>query len=363
VTALFFAEILVGIATTMLGALMPGFEARWSLDDAQGGLLFVAQFLTSVIAAALVGVLARRFGYWRLCAASLFVIAVGVAGCATRSWTVTLVSVGVCGFGLGAFIPAANFAIASETQGGSSRRILWLNVFWSMGAVAAPLLVAWLSGAFLPTIAAACGVMALWVAIGGAGRPSMPMPLSRDAAPPHWLFALMLFLYVGAESAIAGWVSSFATRSPGAERLWAVLPSVFWGAILTGRLIAPNILHRIRPAVLAQWSLAVSLGGAVLLLTWTGPLGMVVGTAISGLGFAPMFPLVVAAYADRTGGRAISGLVFCAAGLGGAAIPPLVGFVSTASGSLRLGLATVLALILAMIRLTRTVMPRSDRSA
>lgn len=357
-TLLFLAEIIVGVATTMLGALMPGFEARWRLDDARGGLLFVAQFLTSVIAAAAVGVLARRFGYWRICAGSLLLVAAGVAGCATSSWSMTLAAVAVYGCGLGAFIPAANFATAAETRGNSSRRILWLNFCWSIGAVAAPFLVASMKSAFLPALAAAFLVMTFWVAL--AARSDRPVADSARAAaaPPHLLFALMLFLYVGAESSIAGWVSSYATRNPAVRDLWAVLPSVFWGAILTGRLIAPNLLRRLPPPRLAPSSLAISLAGAALLLAAERPASMLAGTAISGLGFAPMFPLVVASYADRTGGASISGLVFCAAGLGGAAVPPLVGVVSTATGSLRAGLATILAFILAMLFLARSVFAR-----
>jgi fucose permease len=69
---------------------------------------------------------------------------------------------------------------------------------------------------------------------------------------------------------------------------------------------------------------------------------------------------VVASYADRTGGGSVSGLVFCAAGLGGAIIPPLVGYVSTASGSLRIGLATVLVLIATMLLVQLRL--RSDRA-
>jgi fucose permease len=74
---------------------------------------------------------------------------------------------------------------------------------------------------------------------------------------------------------------------------------------------------------------------------------LLAGSSLSGFGMAPIFPVVVAAYADRAGASA-SGLVFSAAGLGGASVPWLVGFVSTASGSLRMGLVTVSALIVAM---------------
>lgn len=362
--AIYLGAILTGVATTMLGPLMPGFESRWDLDDAQGGLLFVAQFLTSVVSAAAVGVLAKRIGYWGVVAAALAVAALGVAGCASHSWPVVLASVGVYGAGLGILVPAANFGVAAVAQGDSARAVLWLNLFWSVGAVSAPALVATLGRAFLPSLAAAFLAMAIVVAAGGAGpRPAHLSTVVRAAGLPHLIFAAMLFLYVGSEASIAGWVSSYATRSAESRRFWAVLPSVFWGSILLGRLIAPNILHRVRPAVLAPWSLACALGGALLLVAGDGPLALLAGSSVSGLGLSPVFPIVVAAYADRTAGGSLGGLIFSAAGLGGATVPWVVGTVSTATGSLRMGLVTIVALIVAMLLLIRTAMPRSDRSS
>ena len=174
----------------------------------------------------------------------------------------------------------------------------------------------------------------------------------------------MLFLYVGAESAIAGWVSSYAARSPAAQQLWAVLPSVFWGSILArpadraGHPASHATRRRSRPGVSRARSAARRCCWRASARWPCSP-----ASAISGLGFAPIFPVVVASYADRTGGGSLSGLVFAAANLGGATIPPLVGFVSTASGSLRVGLATVLALVVTMICLIRTAMPQSGRSS
>src|SRR4051794_18521256 len=107
----------------MLGPLMPGFEARWRLDDAHGGVLFIAQFVASVIAAASVGFLARRIGYWRLCAAGLAVATVGIAGCAAAWWAVTVAAVAIYGAGLGAIIPAANLGVAAAAPGESARRV------------------------------------------------------------------------------------------------------------------------------------------------------------------------------------------------------------------------------------------------
>src|SRR3954454_4021075 len=145
----------------MLGPLMPGFEERWHLEDAQGGLLFVAQFLMSVLSAAATAGLARRLGYWRVVALGLAVAAVGVWGCAGRSWTVTLLSVGMYGCGIGVITPASNVGIASAAKGDSARPVMWLNLIWSIGAVGAPVLVALLKSWFLPSLSAACVLMAI----------------------------------------------------------------------------------------------------------------------------------------------------------------------------------------------------------
>jgi fucose permease len=158
----------------------------------------------------------------------------------------------------------------------------------------------------------------------------------------------MLFLYVGCEVSISGWVSSYAARGVGTGHLWAVLPSVFWFAILFGRMAAPAVLRRIAPGVLAPAGLACGFAGATLLVAGTGPQAMLAASALSGLGFAPVFPVVVAQYTDRSAG-AVSGLVFASASLGGAAIPALTGWFSTMSGSLRAGLACVIAFLAVLI--------------
>jgi MFS transporter, FHS family, glucose/mannose:H+ symporter len=347
--AIYLSAILNGIATTMLGPLMPGFEQRFDLEDAQGGLLFVAQFLMCVVSAAATATLTRRFGYWRVVAGGMAVAGVGVLGCASHSWTVVLLSVAVYGSGIGVMTPAANVGVAAAAKTDSARRVMWLNLFWSMGAVAAPALVAALRGYFLMSLSAAFVLATVVLSLGGSGgRPAAAASAIQSRRVPHLIFATMLFLYVGAEQSVAGWVSSYATRSAATRNLWAVLPSVFWGSILLGRVIAPYVLRRVSSAILAPWSLTISLIGSLLLVAGDGPLTLLAGSSMSGLGMAPMFPVVVAAYADRAGASA-SGLVFSAAGLGGAMTPWLVGFVSTASGSLRMGLVTVSALILAMI--------------
>jgi fucose permease len=349
VKRIYGAFVITGVANTMLGPLMPGFETRWHLDDARAGLLFSALFAASVAWAAMAAILGRLLGYRRVIGLGYALMAAGVLGCMADSFPLAVVGVAVVGCGLGMVVPASNLESAAHAPGGSARAVLWLNFWWSIGAVGAPLLVAQLKGEFLPVLAATLALMAPVVAWGGAGgRPAQAGAAKTTARPPHFAFGLMLFLYVGCEVSISGWISSYASRGAGAGELWAVLPSVFWFAILLGRFAAPAVLRHIRTDTLAPAALVCGFAGALLLVAGSGPQAMLAASALSGLGFAPVFPVVVAQYTERSAG-AISGLVFAAASMGGAAIPALAGWLSTASGSLRAGLSSVLVLLVALI--------------
>jgi FHS family L-fucose permease-like MFS transporter len=77
---------------------------------------------------------------------------------------------------------------------------------------------------------------------------------------------------------------------------------------------------------------------------------LVAAVSVAGLGLAAGFPLIFALFTRELGrdaARAASA-VFVLASLGGAALPPLVGIVSDASGSLAAGLLVPLAGCLAL---------------
>jgi fucose permease len=146
-------------------------------------------------------------------------------------------------------------------------------------------------------------------------------------------------------------VASLALRSRSSQDLWAVLPSVFWAAMLAGRSGAPLLLKRRHPRAVVIAGLACASAGTALLLANSGVVTTLAAGVLCGLGMAPVFPLVVAEYADRAGRAPVSGLLFSAAGLGGAAIPALVGYLSQATGSLRLGMSTLLVFLAVMLAL------------
>lgn len=341
---LYATSVLSGIANTMLGPAMPWLQTRWHIGDGEAGLLFGAMFLSSVLTAAAVGFLAARYGHLRVIACGMLLVSAGVAATALGGWPLVLLAVALYGCGLGLAIPAGNFAAAALHPGSSAGPVMLLNLAWCCGAVSAPALIALAPNRFLWMVTA----LALGAAAMMWRQPPIPVKASIDQRPSAfsaltWMAAAILFLYVGSEATIAGWVASLAARSFRATTLWAILPSVFWMAMLAGRALAPRFLRSARPEVLAPAGLGCAFAAATLLLSADGAALVLAAGALCGFALAPVFPLTVSQYADRQPDSGGSGVLFSAAGLGGAAIPSLVGFLSQSSGSLRLGMSTVLA--------------------
>lgn len=348
--ALYAAFVVNGIATTLLGPLLPGLQARWHIGDARAGLLFTAQFLASVAASPWVAPLARRFrgGYVPLVAAGMLLIAVGTAGLNFAPWPWLAVVVMVYGCGTGFAIPAGNLAMAALHPGASARGVMMINLAWCAGAVLAPL--AALRAPFW-AVPAAC---VLCAALLRRSETAAVTPLPRERLRrvlPAVITALLLFLYVGTENSLAGWVASLGARTASTRSWWSVLPALFWAGIVAGRAIAPALFARLHPPALVHAGLALAFAGVALLLLPAGALLTISAVVLCGLGLAPIFPLVVSQYADAEGARGASGLIFSAGGLGGAAIPWMVGALSQAAGSLREAMAVALACILLMAAL------------
>lgn len=346
--------VLTGIATVLLGPVLPYVAARWQLSDAKSGTLFTAQFAGSMAGVALVGWLSRGIGLRRVVAVGSFVVATGLAAFAVvvgtvAPWSWAGAAVVVYGIGLGLVIPSTNLFMAATGSPRPSIALNRLNAAWCAGAViCAPLWIAfsragWQAG-FLAALAGAVACSGVWVTITAQRiEPAHPPAAPDGKTPPSFarsaaILGLLLFLYVGTETSIGGWVATYALRASGRTAALA-MPSFFWLMLMIGRISSASLLRRISDARLLLASLALALAGTLILVMDPVPAFIIAGTVISALGLACVYPLVVAVFA-RLGPRShdIAGLVFAAAGLGGAVIPAAVGRASTAAGNLRIGI-------------------------
>ena len=337
--------VLVGIANTILGPLLPLLAQRWSLTDRASGALFLAMFLGGFTGA----IVSTRLGHWftlhALARSGLLLIAAGFALLATSVQSIALVAFAAIGLGLGFTNPAIN-TMASDAVPRKRAAILnLLNFAWALGAIAAPpLLLAALRHARF-NVQGMLGSFAVLMVVCAFAMPaisaSRPVEQASVSTPPVGIArliavcAVLAFLYVGVENGVTGWLPTFATRVRGfSYERSALLQGAFWTTFLLGRLAAPLFLSVISDRLLLSLSMIIALFGSVLLLL-TSKL-MLVFVGLIGLGCAAVFPTAIAILSQRLSGAASSqlGFVFASAGLGAAILPFLIGTLSTALHSL-----------------------------
>lgn len=152
---------------------------------------------------------------------------------------------------------------------------------------------------------------------------------------PRFAFgALGIFVYVGAEVAIASLMTNYlmqadtlglSAQSAG-ERL-----AFYWGGALVGRFIGAAVMRYIAP-----WKVLATVAAAAITMIGVSVFttGVISGVALLSVGLfnAIMFPTIFTLASEGLGKRAPQGSgIICMAIVGGAIIPPLTGLVADAS--------------------------------
>ena len=374
-TLLYTGFFLTGIVTTFLGPLLPTLAARWQINDIQSGYLFTALSVGGMAGALASGFLVKRYGFAPLLTSSYLLMAGAVIVLPVCGWPVCLAAIFTSGLALGLVIPFSTLLVAELAPVRSAPAINILNLFWGLGAVVSPLLMARLTQnyglrATLWTLGGAlllfCG--ALWAGLQEAVKPhtetaTLPAPANGHMPRRVMLFGLATFIYVGTESAIGGWLTTYTNRlGLSGTTLGALANSLLWAGLLSGRALAPLFLAKISEEQLIMGGMSLALAGQALFLTGVSPLALAAGALLAGLGLGPIFPTLMALFTGRMRGAAswIKGFPFLLGNLGGASLPWAVGLVSAASGQLQTALfvpflagALLLPLTLLIRRQTR----------
>jgi fucose permease len=350
--AAYISFVPIGIATVLLGPMLPALSARWSLNYAQAGALFNAQYLASTCAVACSGVLAARWGFRFPMKVGLLLMTVGLSCLLSGPKIVGILSIASYGAGLGLAVPAANLLVAAANPERRSAALSLLNFFWSLGAVACPSLTA---------AAAKSGHLALWlfiiaafslaVALGiafmppsirepAATRDTQPMlPMIRQRKRAFSVLALLFLLYVGVENGFGQWMASYA-KSLGTLTLAMALatPSFFYASLTLGRWIAPLLLRTIDDVRLVQaGTLLACAGMAGLILSHALP-SVLASACVAGLGLSSVYPITISILSRQFESANVGSLMFTLSNIGGGLLPWIVGLSSDRFGSLKVGI-------------------------
>jgi fucose permease len=347
--------ILTGIPTVIVGPILPVFISRWSLSDTQAGLFFTVQFAAALCGVWITTALTSRHGYRPSLVIGYLLTGAGLAALNAPTHVLALVATAVFGVGYGMVVPPTNLSAA---EAGGASMVSLLNFAWGIGAVAcSPLILLALRHHFLTGF--------LWMVASGAlvlaacfffvefpvdvHSRSPESAGAQSAAPAIGItvaVSALFFTYVGTETSIGGWAAEDTKRLAGhASSLTTMAPLFFYAGLMLGRGAAPLALKRLGEFRLVLLALALDVLGVLLIIGANSPRVAIVGLAIAGLGCASIYPIYISWFSQWYGAaaRRLGGVVFSTASLGASALPWLVGFISTHTASLQIGLLVPLA--------------------
>lgn len=362
-----FGFVLTGLGTALLGPILPLLTHQWHLQDAQSGLLLLAQFCGSFVG----GVSVSRH-LQRSLLTGFSAAAVGFGTFALASGLL-LACVGllVGGFGLGQIIASTNILAGRRYTEHRGSALALLNFSWSFGAMLSPLLAAWLLPRFslrgmlecfatLFAVAALAMTTEVWGASEEIGVSDAPSG-DKELSPILFVyFAGLLFLYGGLETCLSGWLTTYALRY--GDKTLAIseyTTLLLWMALTVGRAGSSIVMLRIGEKTVQRWGLGLSVIFTAGLATTHSSVGIAAFAVLLGLSLSPFFPATFALLmAERPAARQ-AGIVLAVSGLGAAALPWLMGVVSTRTGSLQVALALPLAaaIVLLLLSLRRNANP------
>ncbi len=347
---------LTGVADAITGPMLPSLARSFRLSDSQSGLL-----LFSIFAGMATGALLCRGNYARILRLGLLAMAIT---CAVFPWIPRplLYPFGLfLGASIGAPMTATSLFVGRNYPARRASTLTMLNFTWSVGAMLAPL--------FAARILAVSSWNSVYVVLAGASslaaigvhftiRDSSEAP--REAAQFTGLrnfrlvalFAVFFFLEVGVESAFGAWISTFMLRTAlTAVSFAAGATAIYWSGFLVSRALSPLLLLRILPGRVLQIALITSLGAAILLVASSSVSMLAAAILLLGMSLAPIFPVALAIFFGRARHSSDSRFVLAFSGFGGSVFTGLVGWISSYSGSLRIGLFAGPSTLLVMVAL------------
>jgi fucose permease len=364
--------MLAGLGTALLGPILPILAKRWGLVDAQSGLLMMAKFCGSFLGGVSV---MRRQRHSMLVGMVAGVVGFGgfaVALASASGMWVGLAGLFVGGFGLGQVIASVNILAGRRYVQARGSALARLNFSFSLGAMLSALLAAWLLPVFeLERLMV--GFAGLFV-LGGVwlGR-----ELLRDGEEveersegelagiglgmrAYLYFAGLLVLYGGLETCLSGWVTTYALRYGDKTLVVSEYTTLLlWMSLTAGRVVASAVMRRVSERVVQRWSLALSVVFMAALATARSAATIAGCAVLLGLSLAPVFPATFALLMGERPTARQAGIVIAVSGLGAAALPWLMGVVSTGVGSLQVALAVPFGAALALLAMV--LLRRSGR--
>jgi fucose permease len=318
VVSVYLIAFLQGLTLVSFPASSAVLKQMHGFSDAQYGAIFLPQVAMAVLGAVAGGTLARRLGLqpllWlaaagnglsQLALAASFWVVPALAFPVILAGTALLgLSFGLGGAPLNGF-PPQFFPRRAPTA------VVALHTLMGLGLMVGPLLASGfgLAGWWLGFPLSLLGLSVLLAVAAAsvrlpAGGGVEPARIAVESPPLHssafWIFAAIAVLYAFAEGTFSNWAAIYLRESKGLSEVVAGLAlSVFWGAMVAGRLLVSVAVTWISPLTIWLVLPALMVAAFLLLPAADTPLLGLSLFALAGLACSAFFPLTITLASER----------------------------------------------------------------
>jgi FHS family Na+ dependent glucose MFS transporter 1 len=331
----FGVYLLIGVIIASLGPTLPALAENVGVGFATISLLFMARSFGYFAGSLLGGTLYDLLNGHHLL---IFFIILSMVALAFVPTAGTI------------FLLAFLFVLIGMAQGGldvGSNTLLvrarganvgtYLNAMFFFAGIGSFLIPIYLGNASLAWgyrgISLALIPIALWVFLTPA--PEIPQQADEKSAggklsqPLLYIaFVLLAFIFIGSEVSYGGWLFTyFASSGLGSEETAYTLNSIFWMAIMLGRLISIPVVARFKlERIIFVYLLGAVLSAAILYFLRAHAFAVWVGSIGMGLSMSALFPSTYTLVQQRMklSGK-LTGMVWAMGSLGAMTLPWLIG--------------------------------------
>lgn len=373
----------VGWTGLLIPSLLRSIKDTFDQTDAGIGLVYLVYALAYTGGSFAGGPLTERAGRRLILGAAVITTAAGVAGMGLApSWVLFVLATVASGVGAGCLDGGANGLVLDVYREGRGRAMSLLHVSFSVGALAAPLIVGRLVEGGVTWQAVTLGT-AVVLAMLLLPYLLVPMPSARRLAHPDvevpegaepvgsrrlltgplLLLGVAIAAYVAAEIGVSNWVVAFLEPAPLTTATLAL--SLYWAGLTVGRLLSSAIADRfdhLRFTIVCAIAMGATIAGASLAPT----LPLAIGAFFAaGVASGPVFPMIVAIGGERYPDRsaAVGGSLTGMAVIGSTIYPPAMGLISVTVGltvAMLGSAALAIVCVIALLAFSRATVPSSS---
>jgi len=304
--------LMFGMALITLGSVQPSLREKFSLDDADSGMLFSIMPIGILVGSLLFGPACDKYGYKIVLSISGVLFCLGIEGIAFAD-TIQLLKFCIFLFGLGggAINGATNAVVSdiSETEKGANLSLL--GIFFGLGSLGMPLLIGLLKDRLgfdliLGTVGAFTFIITVFFLLikFPAPRQKQGFPLRQSLSLIKdkilLLIAFFLFFQSSFEAIINNWTPLYLVDQLKMNTADAILALTMYVAGLTGmRILLGSIFRKMDGIKIMFVSLFSILAGLILLKLSHYPASAIYGLILLGVGLSAGFPIMLGFVGNR----------------------------------------------------------------